>query len=245
MDFVNLVSIDGSCRNASIRAPATSRGVRPSRRAHSCTEYLSKTDITKTNRCRGGDNLLRALAVELPRDSKSTVLHDSGFQPLAAGAENTRRMALMIKQRLLQERSQPSKTQYALTVSPTVARKHCSASAWLPVNTKASKYKPRKSVMRSPQKSEHLAYPGVNCSGCLCRELYMVDFGRARPSLPLFQNDEPTPPMSTVTARRCAIWLLYSRLLPIELNCYFSQFQMLLIKLTVREAYRCELSDAS
>jgi hypothetical protein len=66
--------------------------------------------MTKTNRTKGGANFVTAARAEHRRDSPSDSHQDSAFSILSAGAGNTRRMALMIKQRLLQDRSHPLKT---------------------------------------------------------------------------------------------------------------------------------------
>jgi hypothetical protein len=165
-----------SCLNAWIRASTTSPNGQASRRAQSRSKYLSKTDITKTNRGRRGANRVRALRAERLCDSISNPHQESAFPSLSAAPENTRRMALLIKQRLLQERSHPLKTQFGLTQSSTVARKHRSASVWLLVNRNASRYKDFISLARCSQISAHVAYPVRGCAFCLGRNLDMINF---------------------------------------------------------------------
>src|SRR5580700_2163433 len=105
----------------------------------------------------GGANPATELIVQHAGDSTSTLPPLCGCRILPVCLGNTQRRAFIIKQRLLQELSHPSKTSFALTASSTVAMKHRSASVWLPVNRKASKYKGCKSWIKLSQKSECVA----------------------------------------------------------------------------------------
>src|SRR5579862_1261289 len=126
---------------------------------------------------------------EYPSDSESVVLQASGFTFPSTGGENTVRIALTIKRRLLQEPCHPAKTESASAASSRVSRKHCSALACFPVSTKASKYRGPESAMKKPQKSEHVAYPAIDSPGCIGRSRFILNFdqtkarSRAHPSL--------------------------------------------------------------
>src|SRR5882757_4347652 len=83
-------------------------------------------------------------------------------------------MALLIKQRLLQERSHPLKTRFGLMQSSKVARKHRSATACLPVNRNASRYNGFISFAKFSQSSAHVAYPLCSNASCFGGNLNMI-----------------------------------------------------------------------
>jgi len=85
----------------------------------------------------------------------------------------------MIKHRLLQEFSHPLKTDLAPMQSSIVATKHCSASAWFPINRNASRYKGLRFFARIAQKSAHVAYAGRGDELSFGRNLCMIDLALA------------------------------------------------------------------